>query len=101
MIVFRTGEKEYRGVSAVEIVRALEADAMDYPHRGQSIRHFLNWSLARLVELIPPRETDLSDRIEDEELALNYLFLRDEYGAGKLFIFQRGAGRGEEQKSFK
>ena len=28
----------------------------------------------------------LSDQLEDDELALSYLYLRDEYGAGKLLI---------------
>lgn len=84
MMIFRTEEKEYRGSSALEIVRALETDTRNYPYRGQSIRRFLNWSLKRLGSFIPPREMDLSDRIEDEALALNYLYLRDEYGAGKL-----------------
>ena len=84
MMIFRTNEKEYSGVSALEIVRALESDAADYPFRGQQIRQFLRWSLARLADCIPPREMDLSDRMRDEELALNYLYLRDEYGAGKL-----------------
>ena len=56
----------------------------DYPNQGQSIRQFLSWSLRRLCNRLPPRDTDLSDRMKDEELALHYLYLRDEYGAGKL-----------------
>ena len=80
MIVFRTEEKNYCGSSALEIVRALESDSQNYPYRGQSLRHFLSWSLGRLGNCIPPREIDLSDRMEDEALALNYLCLRDEYG---------------------
>lgn len=86
LIVFRTEKKDYRGCSALEIVRRLESDAADYQHRGQSIKQFLSWSLERLSNLIPPRETDLSERLEDEALALNYLYLRDEYGAGELFV---------------
>ena len=84
-MIFSTGTKEYHGISALEIVRAMEKDARGYPHRGRSVRQFLSWSLARLAEKIPPREMDLSDRMADEELALNYLWLRDEYGAGRLF----------------
>jgi hypothetical protein len=86
MPIFQTGEKNYCGESALEIVRALEMDTSDYPYCGHSIRQFLNWSLSNLGNCIPPRETDSSLRIEDEELALNYLYLRDEYGAGKLFV---------------
>lgn len=84
MMVFQTAGKDYGGSSALEIVRALERDTRNYPHRGQSVRQFLKWSLGRLVSHIPPREMDLSDRMEDEALALNYLYLCDEYGAGKL-----------------
>lgn len=83
-MIFRTEEKNYCGVSALEIVREMELNAADYPHRGQSLRHFLSWSLDRLSCYIPPREMDLSDRMREEELALHYLCLRDEYGAGKL-----------------
>jgi hypothetical protein len=84
-MIFRTKKKVYRGKTALEIVRAMESDAADYPYRGQSIRRFLLWSLNRPgLRSIPPRETDLSDRIEDEALALSYLYLCDEYGAGKI-----------------
>jgi hypothetical protein len=34
----------------------------------------------------PPRELGLSDTLEDETPALNYLCLCDEYGAGKLLV---------------
>lgn len=84
LIVFRTNEKDYCGGSASEVVRKLESEAAEYPHRGQSIRWFLSWSLERLSNFIPPRDLELSDRMEDEALALNYLYLRDEYGAGEL-----------------
>lgn len=83
-LIFRAGEKDYGGNCALEVVRKLETDVADYPSRGQSIRCFLSWSLNRLSSYIPPREMHLSDRMEDEELALHYLYLRDEYGAGKL-----------------
>lgn len=83
-MIFQTRKKNYRGASALEIVRQMEADADDYPHRGQSVRQFLSWSLSRHASRLPPRDTDLSDRMKDEELALHYLYLRDEYGAGKL-----------------
>jgi hypothetical protein len=45
---------------------------------------FLQWSLDRLRGRIPPRDAILSDRLKDDELALNYLYLRDEYGVGRL-----------------
>lgn len=83
-MIFQTENKKYCGATAGEIVRQLESDAEDYPHRGQSIRQFLSWSLRRYANCLPPRDTDLSDRMRDEELALHYLYLRDEYGAGKL-----------------
>ena len=85
-ILFRAGGKSYRGESAVEIVRSLERAAADYPYRGQSIRQFLRWSLGRLRDSVHPRELDLSDTLEDEALALNYLCLCDEYGAGELLL---------------
>jgi hypothetical protein len=33
---------------------------------------------------VPPRDLDLSDRLEDETLALGYLLLLDEYDVGKI-----------------
>jgi len=93
MMTFQHKEKKYRGASALNIVRALESDAEDYPHRGQSVRQFLIWSLERLGNRLPPRDLDLSDRLEDDALALSYLYLRDEYGAGKLTTgAENGAG---------
>lgn len=83
-MIFQTRKKIYHGGSALEIVRQMEADADDYPHRGQSVRQFLSWSLNRLGNRLPPREMHLSTRLEDETLALSYLHLCDEYGAGKI-----------------
>jgi hypothetical protein len=85
-MIFLIDGKNYRGESALEIVHALEQDATDYPHRGRPISQFMLWSLIQLGDLVPPRELDLSDRLEDEALALSYLCLRDEYGAGELFV---------------
>lgn len=85
-MVFLIDGENYRGESATEIVRAMEQDAMDYPHGGGPIRQFMLWSLNQLGDRVPPRELDLSDRLEDEALALSYLCLRDEYGAGELFV---------------
>lgn len=86
MIVFRVDKTDYCGRTALEIAQALEADTKEYPHRDKPIRKFLKWSLEKLSKQIPPREMHLSERLEDEELALNYLCLRDEYGAGRLRI---------------
>lgn len=83
-MIFQTRKKIYRGATALEIVRQMETDAKEYPYQGQSIRQFLRWSLRRYSNRLPPRDTDLSDRMKDEELALHYLYLRDEYGAGEL-----------------
>jgi hypothetical protein len=83
-MVFRVGETEYRGPSAVKIVLALERDAGEYPHKGSELRRFLAWSLAQLGDSVPIRELDLSSRLDDEMLALSYLCLRDEYGLGDL-----------------
>jgi hypothetical protein len=91
MLTFQYRGKEYRGTSAIDIVRAIERDAEHYPHRGQSLRRFLNWSLERLGDRLPPRDLDLSDRLNDDELALNYLYLRDEYEAGKLLVRRQTA----------
>jgi hypothetical protein len=84
MLIFQFKGKRYRGASALDIVRALESDEDDYQERGQTIRQFLRWSLEGMRNRLPPRDLDLSDRMEDDALALSYLYLRDEYGAGKL-----------------
>ena len=84
MLTFRFKGKEYCGATALDIVRAMEGDTEHYPHRGQSLRQFLFWSLERLDHDLPPRDLHLSDQLEDDELALSYLYLRDEYGAGQL-----------------
>lgn len=85
-MIFHINGKNYRGESALEIVHALEQDATDYPHRGRPIRQFMLWSLNQLGDRVPPRELALSDRLEDEALALSYLCLRDEYDAGELLV---------------
>ena len=88
-MLFRAGGKIHRGESAVEIVRSLERAVTDYPYRGQSIRRFLRWSLERLRDSVHPRELDLSDTLEDEALALNYLCICDVCGAGELLIIHQ------------
>ena len=86
MMVFRIDNKDYCGSTALEVVRAMELDTVEYPNRGQPVRKFLKWSLQALSKQIPPRDMHLSKRMKPEELALSYLCLRDEYGAGQLLI---------------
>ena len=83
-MIFRLRGKDVSGGSAVEVVRALERDDSDYRDGGGLIRQYLNWSLSRLNGCVPPRDLHLSDRLEDEPLALGYLLLLDEYGVGKI-----------------
>ena len=83
-MIFRRGVKEFSGTTAVSIVRALESDDKEYQHCGGSIRQYLSWSLNRLGSKVSSRDLDVSDRLEDEALALAYLVLLDEYGMGEL-----------------
>ena len=84
VMVFRAGDREYQGASALEIVQALRREAAGGDGAGQTLRQFLLDSLERLRDRIPLRELDVSDRLDDEMLALSYLYLRDEFGAGEL-----------------
>ena len=83
-MIFRRREKEFKGTSAVDVIRALERDDQQYQHCGGTIRQYLSWSLKGLGDRVPPRDLDLSDRLEDEALALGYLLLLDEYGVGTM-----------------
>jgi hypothetical protein len=83
-MIFRTRGKSYSGGSASEVVRALEQDDERYRCCGGPIRQYLTWSLSQLNGSVPPRDLDLSDRLEDETLALGYLLLLDEYGVGEI-----------------
>jgi hypothetical protein len=84
VMVFRAGGKEYRGSSALEIVQALRCEAPRGDGAGRTLRQFLRDSLEQLSDRIPLREIDVSDRLDEEMLALSYLYLRDEFGAGEL-----------------
>lgn len=84
VMVFRADGREYRGSSALEIVRALSREAARGAGPGPPLRQFLLDSLEQLRDRIPLREIDVSDRLDDEMLALSYLYLRDEFGAGEL-----------------
>ena len=88
-MIFRFREKLVSGSSAIEVVRALERDDREYFHVGGPIRQYLIWSLNRLNGRVPPRDLDLSDRLDDEPLALGYLLLLDEYGVGKIVEAQQ------------
>ena len=83
-MIFRLRGKDVKGRSAIEVVRALERDDGEYHYCGGPIRQYLLWSLNRLNGSVPPRDLHLSDRLEDEPLALGYLLLLDEYGVGKI-----------------
>lgn len=83
-MIFRTKGVNYEGRSAIDLVRDLERDDKDYRYCGGPIRQYLIWSLDQLSSSVPPRDLDLSDRLEDETLALGYLLLLDEYGVGEI-----------------
>jgi hypothetical protein len=83
-MIFRLRGKDVSGRSAIEVVRALERDDKAYRYFGGPIRQYLVWSLGQLSSSVPPRDLDLSDRLEDETLALGYLLLLDEYGVGEI-----------------
>ena len=82
--MFRTRGKDFCGRTAVEIVRALECDDGEYRDGGGTIRQYLIWSIDQLDGTISPRDLDVSDRLDDETLALGYLLLLDEYGIGEM-----------------
>jgi len=83
-MIFRRQEKEFSGTTAVNVVRALERDDKEYKHCGGSIRQYLSWSLNQLGSRVSSRDLEVSDRLEDEALALGYLLLLDEYDMGEL-----------------
>ncbi|MCA1566029.1 MAG: hypothetical protein LC803_10410 [Acidobacteria bacterium] len=84
IMVFRTNDKEYRGSSALEIVQVLKRENSRTGGVAQPVRQFLLESLKQFSDRIPLRDIDVSDRLSDEMLALSYLYLRDEFGAGEL-----------------
>jgi hypothetical protein len=83
-LLFKVGERVYLGETALEIVNALKVEALNGRGDSVDLQEFLRWSFAHLSDRIPLRELDVSDRLDDEMLALSYLYLRDEYGAGEL-----------------
>ena len=83
-MTFRFRGKEFKGVSWIDVVRSLEREDKGYRSCGGSIRDYLSWSLDQLRGTVPARDIHLSDRLEDETLALGYLLLLDEYGVGEI-----------------
>lgn len=66
------------------VLRSLEQDDKEYRSCGGPIRQYLTWSLNQLRGAVPPRDIALSDRLEDETLALGYLLLLAEYLVGEF-----------------
>ena len=87
---FRINGTEYAAASALDIVEAIRRDAARGGRGWASPREFLRWAHAELGDRVPPRELDVSDRLDDETLALSYLCLCDEYGVGELADAPRG-----------
>ncbi len=84
-MIFRFSDKEYRGATAVEIVQQLASDTRGFAaSSGNALYEFLHWSLKQFGDRLPPREMGISDRLNDEALARNYLLMRDEYQLGEL-----------------
>ncbi|HYO63561.1 MAG TPA: hypothetical protein VER08_07890 [Pyrinomonadaceae bacterium] len=83
-MLFRVDGKEYGGESALEIVQSIKREAPDGASGSLTLREFLRRSLEQLSDRIHFRELDVSDRLDDETLALGYLYLLDKFGTGKL-----------------
>jgi hypothetical protein len=81
-MTFQLGNKTYTGGTALEIVRQIADDTTEFTR--DSIFEFLRWSLQRLGQELPPRQLEISGRLDDETLARNYLVLLDEFGHGQL-----------------
>jgi hypothetical protein len=83
-MIFIFKDKIYSGETAVEIIREIERTATDYEACRARVPDFLMWSLARLADVIPLRELEISPHLSDETNAFNYLCLLDNYGLGTL-----------------
>jgi hypothetical protein len=75
--------KTYNGKTASEIVKAIQRDKTN-SQQSETLREFLELASLELSDLVPQRELGQSERLDEETLALNYLYLCDEYGVGKL-----------------
>jgi hypothetical protein len=83
-MIFRANGKEYRGRSALEIVYVLSEEEASALRVRLSVREFMLRSLRDLRDCIPVKRLKVSTELDDEILALSYLYLRDEYGVGEL-----------------
>lgn len=80
---FRFEGKTYAGKTATDIVRAIQRDKHE-PLKRSELREFISWAVSELDDLVPQRDLEFSERLSDEALALNYIYLCDEYGLGKV-----------------
>ncbi len=84
-MIFRFNNKEYTGATAIEVVEQIENDEVEFADRnGGTLHQFLEWSLKKLSDRLPPRELALSPHVSDEVQAHSYLSLRHDYGIGEL-----------------
>jgi hypothetical protein len=81
---FRINGTEYTGASALDIVEAMRRDTAREGRGRSSPREFLRRAHADLRDRVPARELYVSERLDDDTLALNFLCLCDEYGVGEL-----------------
>ena len=92
-MIFWMDSTSYSGSSAIEIIRKMERDTIEYLQKEGTTRDFIAWSLLKLSDRLPPRELAVSDKVTDETLALSYLCLLDQYGLGELDILADTKGR--------
>lgn len=83
-MIFVYEGKEYKGATAIEIVRGMEQDVKLCRDGRFTVRKFIGNSLARMADRIHLRELDAGAHLPDEALAFSYLCLLDEYGVGRL-----------------
>ena len=84
-MIFRFKYKEYQGATAVSIVNQMANDTADFSALTiNALQEFIQWSLDKLSDRLPPRELGLSERVSDEIQARGYLSLCHDYGIGEL-----------------
>ena len=84
-MIFRFKDKEYKGATAIEVITQMADDNADFTARtGNRLQEFLEWSLKKMSDRLPPRELGLSERVSDEVQAHGYLSLRHDFGIGEL-----------------
>lgn len=87
-MIFRFQNKEYKGATAIEVVEQMERDEAEFAaagaRTGGTIQEFVKWSLKKMSDRLPPRELEISSRVDDEAQARGYLSLRHDYGIGEL-----------------